>query len=142
MKRTRNQIPSDDNNRWYERYGEGGYFCLPRKLLFTVVDCIDNATMYTYMALASCHYEGNTTYAGPYLAKLTGKDERAIRLHLSDLETLGLIRREPLGQGYKILFECPDRERIKQGVLAIEARKRERQERRNAAKAAKAAQAE
>ena len=63
------------------------------KLLFTVVDCIDNATMYTYMALASCHYEGNTTYAGPYLAKLTGKDERAIRLHLSDLEVLGLIRR-------------------------------------------------
>lgn len=137
MKRARNRIPSDDNNRWYEGYGEGGYFCLPRKLLFNVVDCIDNATMYVYMALASCHYEGQTTYAGPYLAKLTGKDERAIRLHLSDLEALGLIRREPLGQGFRILFECPDRERIKQGVLAIEARKQERLKRRQAAKAAK-----
>ena len=142
MKRTRNQSPSDDNNRWYERYEEGGFFCLPRKLLHTLVDCIDNATFYVYVALASCHFEGNTTYAGPFLSKLTGKDERAIRLHLSDLETLGLIRREPLGQGYKILFECPDRERIKQGMAAIEARKRERQARRHAAKAAKAAKAE
>ena len=142
MKRSRNQIPSTDNNQWFGGYGEGGFFYLPRKVLFNLVDCIDNATFYVYVALASCHYEGNTTYAGPYLSKLTGKDERAIRLHLSDLETLGLIRREPLGQGYKILFECPDRERIKQGVLAIEARKRERQERRNAAKAAKAAKAE
>lgn len=131
MKRNRNQIPSEDNNRWYERYGEGGFFCLPRKLLFTVVDCIDNATMYTYMALASCHYEGNTTYAGPYLAKLTGKDERAIRLHLSDLEVLGLIRREPLGRGFRILFECPDRERIRQGALAIKKRKDERKRRRD-----------
>lgn len=137
MKRSRDRIPSDDNNRWYEGYGEGGYFCLPRKLLFNVVDCIDNATMYVYLALASCHYEGNTTYAGPYIAKLTGKDERAVRLHLADLETLGLIRREPLGQGYRILFECPDRERIRQGAQAIAARKQERLQRREAAKAAK-----
>jgi DNA-binding transcriptional ArsR family regulator len=137
MKRSRNRIPSNDNDRWYERYGEGGFFCLPRKLLFNVVDCIDNATMYVYLALASCHYEGNTTYAGPYIAKLTGKDERAVRLHLSDLETLGLIRREPLGRGFRILFECPDRQRIKKGMLEIEARKLERQERRQAAKAAK-----
>lgn len=139
MKRPRDRIPSDDNNRWYERYGENGYFCLPRRLLFNLVDCIDNATLYVYVALASCHYEGNTTYAGPYLAKLTGKDERAIRLHLADLETLGLIRREPMGQGYRILFECPDRDRIKAGVQAIEARKRERLERRQAAKVAKQA---
>lgn len=139
MKRKRDSIPSDENNRWYERYGENGYFCLPRRLLFNLVDCIDNATMYVYVALASCHREGNTTYAGPYLAKLTGKDERAVRLHLSDLETLGLIRREPLGQGYRILFECPDRDRIKAGVQAIEARKLERQQRRQAAKAAKVA---
>ncbi|MCM3565718.1 helix-turn-helix domain-containing protein [Hydrogenophaga intermedia] len=137
MKRARNRIPSDENNRWYEGYGEGGFFCLPRKLLFNVADSIDNATLYVYVALASCHYEGNTTYAGPYLAKVTGKDERAIRLHLSDLETLGLIRREPLGQGFRILFECPDRERIRQGVLAIEARKQERLRRRQAAKASK-----
>lgn len=105
-----------------------------------MVDCIDNATMYVYVALASRHYEGNTTYAGPYLAKLTGKDERAIRLHLSDLETLGLIRREPWS-GLQNSTEYLERA-IKQGVLAIEARKRERQERRNAAKAAKAARAE
>lgn len=137
MKRARSRIPSDDNNRWFERFGEGGYFCLPRKLLFNVVDCVDNATMYVYVALASCHYEGNTTYAGPYLSKLTGKDERAVRLHLADLELLGLIRREPLGQGFRVLFECPDRERIKQGVRAIEARKQERLKRREAAKAAK-----
>ncbi|MBS3996657.1 MAG: hypothetical protein KGZ67_04870 [Hydrogenophaga sp.] len=137
MKRARSRIPSDDNNRWYEGYGEGGYFCLPRKLLFNLLDCVDNATMYVYVALASCHYEGNTTYAGPYLAKLTGKDERAIRLHLADLELLGLIRREPLGQGFRILFECPDRERIKEGVTAIEARKLERLKRREAAKAAR-----
>ncbi len=137
MKRAHNRIPSNDNDRWYEGYGEAGYFCLPRKLLFNVVDCIDNATMYVYLALASCHYEGNTTYAGPYLAKLTGKDERAVRLHLADLETLGLIRREPLGQGFRILFECPNRERVKQGVLAIESRKQERLRRRQAAKEAK-----
>lgn len=135
MKRSRDRIPSSDNNRWYEDYGEGGFFCLPRKLLFNVVDCIDNATFYVYAALASCHYEGNTTYAGPYIAKLTGKDERAVRLHLADLETLGLIRREPLGRGFRILFECPDRERIKQGVREIKARKHERQERRQAARA-------
>lgn len=137
MKRARGRIPSDDNNRWFEGYGESGYFCLPRKLLFNVVDCVDNATMYVYVALASCHYEGNTTYAGPYISKLTGKDERAVRLHLADLELLGLIRREPLGQGFRVLFECPDRERIKQGVRAIEARKQERLIRRQAAKAAK-----
>jgi len=138
MKRSRDRIPSDDNNRWYERYGEGGFFCLPRKLLFNVVDCIDNATLYVYVALASCHYEGNTTFAGPYIAKLTGKDERAVRLHLADLETLGLIRREPLGQGFRILFECPDRERIRQGAKAIAARKEDRQRRRKAAKTARA----
>lgn len=140
MKRSRDRIANNDNNRWYERYGEGGFFCLPRKLLFNAVDCIDNATMYVYLALASCHYEGNTTYAGPYIAKLTGKDERAVRLHLADLETLGLIRREPLGQGFRILFECPGRERIRQGVQAIAARKLERLQRREAAKAAKAGQ--
>lgn len=137
MKRSRNQVPSTDNNQWFGGYGEGGFFCLPRKLLFNVVDCIDNATFYVYVALASCHYEGNTTYVSAYLSKLTGKDERAIRLHLSDLETLGLIRREPFGKGFRILFECPTRDRIKQGVEAIQARKQERLERRKAAKAAK-----
>lgn len=138
MKRPRERIASNDNNRWYEGYGDGGYFCLPRKLLFNVVDYIDNATMYAYLALASCHFEGNTTYAGPYIAKLTGKDERAVRLHLADLETLGLIRREPLGQGFRILFDCPDRERIRQGAQEIQARKQERLKRRELAKTAKA----
>lgn len=137
MKRSRDRIPSDDNNRWFERYQDKGYFCLPRKLLFNVVDCIDNATMYVYLALASCHYEGNTTFAGPYIAKLTGKDERAVRLHLADLETLGLIRREPLDQGYRILFECPTRERVKEGAEAIHFRKQQRLERRAAARASK-----
>lgn len=141
MKRTRTSYPSSDNDRWYEGYGKGGFFCLPREVLFSVVDCIDNATFYVYIALASCHFEGNTTFPGPYLAKLTGKDERAIRLHLSDLEALGLIRREPFGKGYRILFECPDRERIKAGMAAIEERKQERHERRKAAKAAKTAEA-
>jgi hypothetical protein len=70
--------------------------CLPRKLLFTVVDCIDNATMYVYVALASRHYEGNTTYAGPYLAKLTGKDERAIRLRFVHIQQLAQVHDEGL----------------------------------------------
>lgn len=136
MKRPRNRVTSTDNDRWFERYGKAGYFCLPRALLFNVVDCIDNATLYVYIALASCHYEGNTTYAGPYVAKLTGKDERGVRQHLADLETLGLIRREPFGQGFRILFECPDRDRIKQGAEAIDARKQARQQRRRAAQSA------
>lgn len=142
MKRRRDRIPNDDNNRWYERYGEGGYFCLPRTLVFTLVDRIDNATLYVYLALASCHIEGNTTFAGsPYVAKLTGKDERSARRHLKDLETLGLIRRERLGDGFRVLFECPDRARIRQGAQVIEARKQKLRERRKAAKAAKAAKA-
>lgn len=136
MKRPRNRVASTDNDRWFERYGKAGYFCLPRALLFNVVDCIDNATLYVYIALASCHYEGNSTYAGPYVAKLTGKDERGVRQHLADLETLGLIRREPFGQGFRILFECPDRTRIKQGAEAIDARKQARQQRRRAAQSA------
>ncbi|MBS0349096.1 MAG: hypothetical protein JSR69_21835 [Proteobacteria bacterium] len=136
MKRPRNRVTSTDNDRWFERYGKAGYFCLPRALLFNVVDYIDNATLYVYIALASCHYEGNTTYAGPYVAKLTGKDERGVRQHLADLETLGLIRREPFGQGFRILFECPDRDRIKQGAEAIDARKQARQQRRRAAQSA------
>lgn len=136
MKRPRNRVASTDNDRWFERYGKAGYFCLPRALLFNVVDCIDNATLYVYIALASCHYEGNSTYAGPYVAKLTGKDERGVRQHLADLETLGLIRREPFGQGFRILFECPDRARIKQGAEAIDARKQARQQRRRAAQSA------
>jgi len=136
MKRQRNRVPSNDNDRWFERYGQGGYFCLPRALLFNMVDCIDNATLYVYVALASCHYEGNTTYAGPYLSKLTGKDERAIRNHIADLETLGLVRREPFGQGYRILFECPSRTRIKQGVAEIDERKQQRRQRRKAAESA------
>lgn len=139
MKRNRDRVPSHDNDRWYEGYGQGGFFCLPRALLFNVVDLVDNATMYVYVALASCHYEGNTTYAGPYIAKLTGKDERAVRLHLSDLETLGLIRREPLGRGFRVLFECPNRERVKQGALLVASRKEERKERRKAAQEAKSA---
>lgn len=130
MKRPRNRIASTDNDRWFERYGKGGYFCLPRALLFNAVDCIDNATLYVYVALASCHYEGNTTYAGPHIAKLTGKDERAVRGHLADLETLGLIRREPLGQGFRVLFLCPDRQRIKDGAAEIASRKLARQQRR------------
>lgn len=137
MKRPRNRVPSTDNDRWFERYGKGGYFCLPRELLFNVLNCIDNATMYVYVALASCHFEGNTTYAGPYLSKLTGKDERAIRQHLADLETLGLIRREAFGQGYRILFECPSRDRVKQGAEQIDVRKELRQQRRLAAQSAR-----
>jgi len=133
MKRPRNRIPSTDNDRWFERYGKGGYFCLPRELLFNLVDCIENATFYAYVALASCHYEGNTTYAGPYVAKLTGKDESGVRGHLTDLETLGLIRREPLGQGYKILFDCPTRKRLKEGAALIQERSQERAKRRKAA---------
>lgn len=139
MKRLRNRVPSDINNRWFERYGQGGFFCLPRALLFNLVDCIDNATLYVYVALASCHFEGNTTYAGPYLSKLTGKEERAVRGHLADLETLGLIRREPFGRGFRILFECPDRERIKQGAAQVDARKEARKERRKTAAAQRAA---
>lgn len=137
MRRQRSRVPSSDNDRWYERYGRDGYFCLPRAVLFALLDNIDNATFYVYVALASCHMEGNTTYAGPYLAKLTGKDERAIRGYLEDLETLGLVRREPFGRGYRILFECPDRGRIKQGAAEIDARKEERKERRKAARLAK-----
>ena len=136
MKRPRNRVPSHDNDRWFEGYGQGGFFCLPRNLLFNVADLIDNATFYVYVALASCHYEGNTTYAGPYIAKLTGKDERAVRLHLADLETLGLVKREPLGRGFRVLFLCPDRERVRQGALLIEARKQERRQRRKASQEA------
>lgn len=123
MKRKRNRVPCDRNNRWYERYGENGFFCLPRSLLFNVVDCIDNATFYVYVALASCHFEGNTTYAASHVAKLTGKDESNVRGHLADLEILGLITREPLGRGFKILFECPTRKRIKEGAAAIAAKR-------------------
>lgn len=141
MKRARNRVPSSDNDRWFERYGAGGYFCLPRNLLFNLVDCIDNATFYVYVALASCHFEGNTTYAGPHLAKLTGKDERAIRAIMADLETLGLIRREPFGRGFRILFDCPTRERIRQGAQQIDARKASRHARRRKARAAPEAKA-
>jgi hypothetical protein len=126
VKVRRNRVPSDANNRWFERYGQGGFFCLPRPLLFAMAGHIDNATMYVYVALASCHFEGNTTFAGPYLAKLTGKDERAVRGHLADLETLGLICREPFGRGYRIFFQCPDRERIEQGAAKVDARKQAR----------------
>lgn len=138
MKRPRNRVPSTDNDRWFEGYGQGGFFCLPRTLLFNVADLVDNATFYVYVALASCHFEGNTTYAGPYIARLTGKDERAVRLHLADLEALGLVKREPLGRGFRILFLCPDRDRVRQGALLVEARKQERRKRRNAAGEVKA----
>ncbi|KLO59608.1 hypothetical protein AA671_08615 [Delftia tsuruhatensis] len=134
MKRPRNRIASTDNDRWFERYGKGGYFCLPRALLFNMVDCIDNAALYVYVALASCHYEGNTTYAGPHIAKLTGKDESAVRKHMIELETLGLIKREPLGRGYKVLFQCPDRQRIKDGAAIVAADKLEQQQRKAAAR--------
>lgn len=137
MKRRRDRVPCTDNDRWFEGYGQGGFFCLPRALLFNVVDLIDNATFYVYVALASCHYEGNTTYAGPYVAKLSGKDERAVRLHLADLEMLGLVKREPLGRGFRILFLCPDRDTVRQGALLIEARKQERRQRRKASGEAK-----
>ena len=130
MKRKRNRMPCDRNNRWYERYGENGFFCLPRSLLFNLVDCIDNATFYAYVALASCHFEGNTTYAALHVAKLTGKDESNVRAHLVDLETLGLITREPLGRGFKILFECPTRKRIKQGAAVIAEQRRKAIDRR------------
>ena len=123
MKRPRNRIPCDRNNRWYERYEKGGYFCLPRALLFSLVDHIDNATLYVYLALTSCHFEGNTTYAGPHLAKLTGKNERNVRKHMEDLETLGLITREPLGRGFKVLFQCPPPSRIKDGAALISEKK-------------------
>lgn len=139
MRRRRNRVPSTSNDRWYERYAQGGYFCLPRPMLLNILDYIDNATFYVYVALTSCHYEGNTTYAGPHIAKLTGKDERAVRGHLADLETLGLIRRELLGRGYKILFECPTRARLKEGAGLIEAHKLEISKRRMAAKELRAA---
>ena len=135
MKRRRNRVPCTRNNRWFERYGTDGYFCLPRAMLFNIADCIDNATFYAYVALASCHFEGNSTYAGPHVAKLTGKDSSAVRGHLADLVTLGLITREPLGQGYKILFECPTRARIKEGAALVAQRKAQRLERRRQAKA-------
>lgn len=135
MKRRRNRIPCTRNNRWYEGYDKDGYFCLPRALLFNMVDCIDNATLYAYVALASCHYENNTTYAGPHIAKLTGKDESAVRGYISDLETLGLITREPLGLGFRILFQCPTRARIKEGAASIAQKKRKRLERRRQAAA-------
>ena len=128
MKRKRNRVPCDRNNGWYVRYKENGFFCLPRSMLFNVVDCIDNATF--YIALASCHFEGNTTYAASHVAKLTGKDESNVRGHLADLETLGLISREPLGRGFKILFECPTRKRIKEGAAAIAEQRRKATERR------------
>jgi hypothetical protein len=104
-------------------------------MLFNIADCIDNATFYAYVALASCHFEGNSTYAGPHVAKLTGKDSSAVRGHLADLVTLGLITREPLGQGYKVLFECPTRARIKEGAALVAQRKAQRLERRRQAKA-------
>lgn len=130
MKRQRNRIPCSRNDKWYDRYGEKGFFCLPRALLFNLVDCIDNATLYAYVALASCHFEGNTTYASTHIAKLTGKDERNVRGHLADLETLGLITREPLGRGFKILFQCPTRKRIKEGTAVIVEQRRKTLERR------------
>ena len=138
MKRRRNRVACARNNRWYERYGRDGYFCLPRALLFNVVDYIDNATLYAYIALASCHYEENTTYAGPHVAKLTGKDTSAVRGYLADLETLGLITREPMGRGFKILFECPPRARIREGAALVAETKRLRLERRKQPKASKA----
>ena len=139
MKRPRKQVPSTDNNRWYERYGQDGYFCLPRALLFKMLNDVDNATLHVYFALTSCHFEGNTTFAAsPYLSKLTGKDEKNIREHLADLERLGLIRRETFGRGYRILFQCPDRERIKQGAVQVKAHRDEKKARRAAAKARKA----
>ncbi len=138
MKRPRNRVACERNNRWYERYGKDGYFCLPRALLFNVVDCIDNAAFYAYVALASCHYEGNTTYAASHVAKLTGKDESGVRGYLADLETLGLITRETFGRGYKIIFECPTRSRIKQGVAVLATRKSDELQRRQQLKQAKA----
>lgn len=134
MKRRRNRIPCDRNNRWYDRYENSGYFCLPRDVLFSMVDLIDNATVYVYIAAASCHFENNTTFAGPHIARLTGKDESAVRGHLADLETLGLIAREPLGRGYKILFQCPTRARIKKGAAVLAKRRQEALERRKRAK--------
>ncbi len=135
MKRRRNRVSCERNNRWYERYQQGGYFCLPRALLFSMVDYIDNATLYVYIALASCHFEDNSTYAGPHVAKLTGKDERNVREHLADLETLGLIEREPLGRGFKILFQCPTRARIKEGAVRIAEKKAALLQRRKSSKA-------
>jgi hypothetical protein len=133
VKRKRNRIACDRNNRWYERYGENGFFCLPRSLLFNLVDCIDNATFYAYVALASCHFENNTTYAASHVAKLTGKDQSNVRGYLADLETLGLISREPMGRGFKILFECPTRKRIKEGAAAIGEQRRNAADRRKQA---------
>ena len=139
MKRRRSRVACAKNNRWYERYGKDGYFCIPRSLLFNLVDVIDNATFYAYVALASCHFEDNTTYAGPHVAKLTGKDQSAVRGYLADIETLGLITRESFGRGFKILFECPTRARIKQGAAVLEQKKCEALERRRWARASKAA---
>ena len=136
MKRKRNRVPCDRNNGWYNRYGENGFFCLPRSLLFNIVDCVDNATFYVYVALASCHYENNTTYAASHVAKLTGKDERNVRGHLADLVTLGLIAREPMGRGFKILFQCPTRKRIKEGAAVIDEQRRVAGEKRKSGKKA------
>ena len=135
MRARRGKVPCGKNDGWYERYGKGGFFCLPRPILFNLKGHIDNATFYVYVALASYHFKGNTTYPGAAsIATLTGKDERAIRGHLKDLEELGLITREKLGQGYKILFECPNRERVKEGASAIAERRNARATRRTLAK--------
>ncbi len=139
MKRPRKLVHSTDNNRWYERYGRHGYFCLPRALLLNMLNDVDNATLHVYFALTSCHFEGSTTFAAaPYLSKLTGKDEGNIRDHLADLERLGLIRRETFGRGYRILFQCPDRERIKEGAAQVKAHRDAKKARRDVAKALRA----
>jgi hypothetical protein len=70
--------------------------------------------------LASCHFENNTCYAGSaHLARLTGKDERAVRRYMNELVGLGLIEREPLGKGYKIIFLCPTMAEIKEGAERV-----------------------
>ncbi|GKS83836.1 hypothetical protein AVMA1855_06810 [Acidovorax sp. SUPP1855] len=84
-----------------------------------MVDLIDNVTLYAHVALASCHYEDNTTFAGQERMKAP------CRGYLADLETLGPIKREPFGRGSKILFECRTRARIKQGAAVLEQKKRE-----------------
>lgn len=114
------------NDHWWEGYGQGGFICLPRTLLNILKDNIDHATFRTYVTLCTFHFEGRATFVSSKIATLLRKDDRAVRRQLADLETLGLISREPFGRGFKILFQCPTPERIREGAEKLAQRKRNR----------------
>lgn len=133
MRRRRTPQPCNRNDGWYRANGES-FFCLWRGFLPSVAGLIDNATLYVYIALASCHFEGYATFPGSrHLATLTGKDERAVREAVEDLEILGLIVREPHGRGYRVLFCRPDRARVRNGAEIVRTKKDARLHRRREA---------